>query len=110
MTPTDAALAEAARAWVRLRDEAVALRRRRKACVCEQHENVVTDGGASWTTGTPCWKRWKTDHATEDSVLAPKGEWCVTCLLRQQVHEEYLATTRKRGTALRRIVMLGRQA
>jgi hypothetical protein len=74
--------------------EAARLRRERNACLCEVAEPPEYDVGSDGTQ--PCWKQWDDEHRDDGVVPVrnPKGNWCPTCLRREELHEAFIAAGR----------------
>jgi hypothetical protein len=90
---TDADIADAARVWNALRLQAKALKAEYQQITCTQDPNYFT----------PCWRMYVEWADQDDLRLLPRAEWCDACRHRSELHQQYVATVRKRAGALVRL-------
>ena len=96
----DTEVAEAARAWGRMRLLVLAVKDARNAHRCEYEESAYNDDGYSEPGVPPCWKthEWTYDHEPADPA-----DWCAPCLERHKWHLALVAIKRVHGGRLRRL-------
>ena len=98
-------IAAAAVRWNTLRREAVRLHAERNDRQCDNEPGKFADTGPSHVEGVPCWKPNRHDEDGEPH-FAPREEWCVACSERQILHDQFRATCKARGVAMRSLQRL----
>lgn len=95
---SEAEVAEAARAWGRMRLLVLAVKDARNGLRCE-HEYRGSDAPDD-PSEPPCWQthEWTYDHEPADP-----GDWCAACLERHKWHLALVAIKRMHGGRLRRL-------
>lgn len=98
---SDVEVAEAARAWGRLRLLVLAVKDARNGCRCECEEGDDYETNAPGVP--PCWKgaEWE-----RDGEPTHPEDWCGPCLVRQKWHLALVAIKRVHGGRLRRLQRL----
>lgn len=103
---SDGEVAEAARAWGRMRLLVLAVTEARNSFKCE-HEDYDSDDYETGYIGQsvpPCWKTHEWDYTHEP---ADPGDWCQSCLVRHKWHLALVAIKRIHGGRLRRLQRCG---
>lgn len=97
-TRSDTELAEALRAWGRLRLLVLAVTEARNGHRCEYEERAEADVGDIGVP--PCWKAREWNYAHEPMNA---DEWCAPCLARHRWHLALVTIKRIHGGRLRRL-------
>lgn len=110
-------LGELVRRYIVARDEHDRLARQRFALTCERENTSYSYvGDFVDEERAPCWKlRTELKYVgyegdTVGGDLTPIETWCATCRERHRVNAELRTAARRRGAALRAIVLAGRHA
>lgn len=94
--------------WAECRALVRALKAERNGTVCEEESASEFDefGRVTSAGDTPCWK----SRGSDDNGIPyynPREEWCVKCLRRQAVHDEFCKAKKRHGGLFRRVQALG---
>ena len=103
--PNDAEIATAARKWNALRRTAIRLHDARNEYECANEEPFARVG-PSRVEGVPCWKPLTPRFDGDELRFADRDDWCAACIERQKAHDEFRATCKARGTAMRSLQQL----